>query len=260
MPSPFPGMNPYLELPVLWAEFHSRLIVAISDALTPQLRPNYYVAVETRSYLDADGADLLVGIPDAVVLPATAQPVSAQSTIATQVRPQQVRLPMPTEVKERYLEVREVGTHTVITAIEVLSPNNKRNGEGRAAYEKKRLRILGSASHLVEIDLLRENPPMPMLGAEDSGDYRIVVSRASTRPMADLYGFRLPEPIPAFALPLKSEDEAIEVKLQNVLLDVYERGSYAVRIDYRQPVPPPKLSPAEQAWVDEILTAVRSEK
>jgi Protein of unknown function (DUF4058) len=33
MPSPFPGMNPYLELPVLWAELHSRLIVALSDEL-----------------------------------------------------------------------------------------------------------------------------------------------------------------------------------------------------------------------------------
>lgn len=257
MPSPFPGMNPYLELPVLWAEFHSRLIVAISDALTPQLQPNYYVAVETRSYLDTDAADLLIGIPDAVILPTVDATAKVQSTIAAQVRPQQVRLPMPSEVKERYLEVREVGTHAVITAIEVLSPKNKRNGEGRAAYERKRLRILGSASHLVEIDLLRENPPMPMIGADASSDYRIVVSRASTRPMADLYGFRLPEPIPAFALPLKSEDEAVEVKLQDILLDLYERGSYAVRIDYRQPVPPLKLLPAEQAWVDAVLVSSR---
>ena len=54
MPSPFPGMNPYLELPVLWAEFHSRLIVALSDALMPQLQPNYYVAVEMRSHLGTD--------------------------------------------------------------------------------------------------------------------------------------------------------------------------------------------------------------
>jgi hypothetical protein len=62
--SPFPGMNPYLELPVLWPEFHNRLIVAISDALTPHLRPNYYAAVETSAYLDDGEPDLLVGIPD----------------------------------------------------------------------------------------------------------------------------------------------------------------------------------------------------
>lgn len=37
MASPFPGMNPYLEQAVLWSEFHSRLIVAIADALAPSL-------------------------------------------------------------------------------------------------------------------------------------------------------------------------------------------------------------------------------
>ena len=258
MSSPFPGMNPYLELPVLWSEFHSRLIVALSDALSPRLQPNYYVAVETRTYLDADEADLLIGIPDAVVLPRTAQPTAAQ-TVATQIRPQQVRLPMPIEVKERYLEVREVGTHAVITAIELLSPKNKRNGEGRTAYEKKRLRILGSASHLVEIDLLRGNAPMPMSGAAGQSDYRIVASRATTRPLADLYGFRLTEPIPGFGLPLKAEDEEIQVELQQILFEVYERGSYGFRIDYRQPVPPPKLSSMDQAWADEILAFVRGE-
>ena len=69
MRSPFPGMNPYLELPALWSEFHNRWIVAISDALTPQERPKYYAAVEARTYLDDGEPDVLVGIPDALVLP-----------------------------------------------------------------------------------------------------------------------------------------------------------------------------------------------
>jgi hypothetical protein len=164
---------------------------------------------------------------------------------------------MPIEVKERYLEVREVGTHAVITVLEILSPKNKRSGEGRTAYEKKRLRILGSASHLVEIDLLRENPPMSMLGVEQSTDYRIVVSRAESRPVADLYGFRLRDPIPDFSRPLRAEGEDIEVRLQQILFEVYERGGYAFRLDYRQPVPP--LSPADQAWVDSILAAISAQ-
>jgi Protein of unknown function (DUF4058) len=155
MPSPFPGMNPYLEFPALWHEFHNRLIVAISDALTPYLQSKYYVAVETRTYMDDDNPELLVGIPDAIVLTASKAPVVPPTTTATQARPKQIRLPMPVEVKESYLEVREVGTHQVITVIEVLSPKNKRKGEGRIAYEKKRQRVLGSFSHLVEIDLLR---------------------------------------------------------------------------------------------------------
>lgn len=259
MSSPFPGMNPYLESPALWHEFHNRLIVAISDALTPRLQPKYYVAVETRTYLDDDNPELLVGIPDAIVLAASKTPSTELSTVATQSRPQPIQLPMTVEVEERYLEVREVGTHQVITVIEVLSPKNKRTGEGRLAYQKKRQRVLGSSSHLIEIDLLRENAPMPMIGVQEQSDYRIVVSRATTRPTADLYAFQLQEPIPRFPLPLKPDDPELEVDLQAILLGVYDRGSYQLRIDYRQPVPPPKLSEAEQQWVNKVLALIRGE-
>ena len=254
MPSPFAGMNPYLELPA-WHEFHNRLIVAISDALIPYLQPRYYVAVETRTYLDDDNPELLVGIPDAIVLTASKTPV-APTAIATQTRPKEIQLPMPVEVK-RYLEVREVGNHQVITVIEVLSPKNKRKGEGRTTYKKRRQRVLGSSSHLVEIDLLRENPPMPMIGVEATSDYRIVVSRATTRPMANLFEFQLREPIPQFSLPLKSDDSELAVDLQAVVLGVHDRGSYHVRIDHHQPVPPPKLSEADQQWVDNLLASIR---
>ncbi|MDZ8184709.1 MAG: DUF4058 family protein [Nostoc sp. ChiSLP02] len=257
MPSPFPGMNPYLELPALWHEFHNRLIVAISDALTPYLQPKYYVAVETRTYLDDDNPELLVGIPDAIVLTTSKNSTVESVAIATQTRPKQIQLPIPVEVKERYLEVREVGTHNVITVIEVLSPKNKRQGEGRTAYQKKRQRVLGSLSHLVEIDLLRENPPMPMIGVKETSDYRIVVSRAAIRPMADLYEFQLPQPIPNFLLPLKADEPELEVDLQAIVLGVYDRGSYDLRIDYNQPVPSPKLSQADRQWVDDLLASIR---
>lgn len=56
MPTPFLGMDPYLEHPGLWEDVHTRLIVAIADALGPQVRPEYRVAVERRIY--TGGADL----------------------------------------------------------------------------------------------------------------------------------------------------------------------------------------------------------
>ncbi|WP_250123517.1 DUF4058 family protein [Chroococcidiopsis sp. CCMEE 29] len=257
MPSPFSGMNPDLESAALWHEFHNRLIVAISDALIPYLQPRYYVAVETRTYLDEDNPELLVAIPDAIVLTASRTPIVQPTAIATQTRPTQIRLPMPVEVKQRYLEVREVGTHQVITVIEVLSLQNKRKGEGRIAYEKKRQRVLATSSHLGEIDLLQENTPMPMIGVEETSDYRIMVSRAATRSMADLYEFQLREPNPSFWLPLKPDDPELAVDLQAILVGVYDRGSYQLRIDYHQPVSPPKLSEADQPWVDELLAPIR---
>ena len=48
MPTPFPGMDPYLERADIWPNVHSSLIVAIRDYLVPILRPKYYVAVEER--------------------------------------------------------------------------------------------------------------------------------------------------------------------------------------------------------------------
>ena len=51
MPSPFPGMDPYLENPELWGEVHNRSIVAIADAIAPSLRPKYRVAIAQRTYL-----------------------------------------------------------------------------------------------------------------------------------------------------------------------------------------------------------------
>jgi hypothetical protein len=67
MPSPLPGMNPYLENPELWSEFHSWMIVAIADALDDCLSRDYRVAVEKRVYLSEAGESVLVGIPDVSV-------------------------------------------------------------------------------------------------------------------------------------------------------------------------------------------------
>lgn len=262
MRSPFPGMNPYLESPTIWSSFHTRLLVAIADTLAPVLRPNYYVEVETRTYREEDSEDeedeVLVGIPDAAVLSVTALRQSQESdieatTTLTQKRPQPITLPMPVTLKERYLEVREIGTETVITVIEVLSPKNKRRGKGRTAYERKRSRILGSLSNLVEIDLLRANPPMTMLGHVQPTHYRIVVSRNEQRPQADLYGFNWSEPIPSFPLPLKPGELEPMVDLQSIVVGVCERAGYNERLNYQQPVPAPALSPAEQEWIDTLL-------
>ena len=100
-----------------------------------------------------------------------------------------VRVPLPDEVRETYLEVREVGTDYVITVLEVLSPTNKRPGRGRRLYEDKRMEVLTTRSHLVEVDLIRFGEPMPLIDNGRVSDYRILVSRGDSRPNAILYPF-----------------------------------------------------------------------
>lgn len=260
MASPFPGMDPYLEQAVVWSEFHSRLIVAIADALAPSLLPKYYVAVETRTYRDSADGELLVGIPDAVVLstPGSSSSIKTENFSAgatTTVQPQSVILPMPLEIKERYLEIRAVGSDVVLTVLEVLSPTNKRPGEGRRFYSAKRQTVLGSASHLVEIDLLRAYEPMAMhpVSKRTASTYRILVSRSECRPQADLYEFTIRDPIPEFPLPLQAAGEQVTVDLQPLVNGIYDRSGYSLRIDYQAPMPSPELSPEDQAWVKEVL-------
>jgi len=252
MRSPLPGMDPYLEQPAFWSSFHSRFIVALADAIEAKLSPDYYIEVEARTYLDDAAGNVLIGIPDVVVATQTQTEGRAQfseGTIATQIKPQPVEVPLPEEVTERYLEIRELATGKVITAIELLSPKNKRSGKGRTTYEEKRTQILGSETHLVELDLLRAGEPMPLLGNVPPTLYRILVSPSDQRPKADLYTFGLQQPLPEIAIPLLPGDEAIALPLQPIFDGVYERGRYYTRIDYTQDPPPPALPESEQKWL-----------
>ena len=263
MASPFPGMDPYLEQPAFWSSFHNRLMVATANRMAPFLRPRYYVEVETRSYMDTPEGELLIGIPDAVVirdsrsasrLVSNRGSFEEEASVAVRSSSQAVTLPMPIEIRERYLEVREIGNDQIVTAIELLSPANKRKGKGRDIYEAKRAAILGSASHFVEIDLLRNNFPFPIHGAIERGDYYVLVSRASERPRAELYTFTMRDSLPEFLLPLKEATESIAVDLQDIFREVCDQASYDLRINYTQLMPPPALSEADQEWVEGLLS------
>lgn len=259
MPSPFPGMNPYLESPELWSEFYSRMIVAIADALDTLLSRQYRVAVEKRVYLAQEDEQLLIGIPDVAVTGAQTQKIPpVQSSTAT-VEPLTVELPALAEVQERYLEIREGSTGTVVTVLELLSPKNKRSGEGRNAYLQKRQQVLSSATHLIEIDLLRTGEPMPMKEVDRAESlilpdslYRILISRSPQRPQAQLYRFGLRQPIPVFPVPLFSQETEPLLDLQPLLHQIYDRARFELAIDYQSPVRP-NLSAEDWEWLQSFI-------
>ncbi len=254
MPNPFPGMNPYLEHPNIWPSIHNRLIVAIADALAPQILPKYFVDIERRVY-QANGEDsLLVGIPDLVVQQRLRNQTNSNVAVAAPpVTPRRVRMPIPLEFRESYLEVREIATKQVVTVIEVLSPTNKRAGQGREIYEEKRSSVLGSRTHLVEIDLLQAGKPMPVLDCDIEANYRIVISRGDERPMADLYLFNLTDAIPSFPLPLRRGDVEPIVDLHRLINSIYARAGYDYVIDYNNSETVPQLSESEANWADGLL-------
>ena len=248
VPTPFPGMDPYLERPDLWPHVHNRLIVAIADDLAPRLRPRYYVAIEERVSLAAPDDLLFATRPDvAVSRPPRSlrEPALGYELGAPLVHT--VLVPLLDEIRETYLEIRAVPTQEVVTVLEILSPTNKRPGEGRRQYLQKRLNLLSTRTHLVEIDLLRAGEPMPMSGAPLGYDYHILVSRADDRPYAQLVGFTVRQPIPTFHLPLLPGDEEQPVDLNRLLHEVYIRAGFDLRIDYTQPCDPP-LDTDDLVW------------
>lgn len=85
MPSPFPGMNPYLEHPELWAEVHHWIITLIAESLVPKVRPKYRVAVEKRIYQTIDRKSLLIGIPDVSVARSLSSTTPTAVAVASQV-------------------------------------------------------------------------------------------------------------------------------------------------------------------------------
>lgn len=253
MPTPFPGMDPYLEHPDLWPDVHHRLIVTLADYLVPRLRPRYYVSIEQRTYRAGLTGLTFIGRPDAAVV-AESGPAyfPAPAADAGPTRTVTVELPVPDTVRETYLEVRGVENGQVVTVLEVLSPTNKLPGEGRNHYERKRMAVLDSLTHLVEIDLLRAGPAMPMLGDDQGAHYRILISREWQRPRADLLPFTVRQPIPDFPLPLQRGEEELLVPLNALLHELYDRAGYDLRINYRRE-PEPPLGKEDAAWADVLL-------
>ena len=253
MPTPFPGMDPYLEQRELWQDVHNSLIADLRDYLAPRLRPRYYVSLEQRTYRAGLTGLTFLGRPDVSVVGAPRPAYRAERTASTApMGVVTVELPMPDIVRETYLEVRATQGGQVIAALEILSPANKLPGEGRDQYERKRLAVLDSLTHLIEIDLLRGGLPMAMFGNGYGAHYRILISREWARPRADLLPFTVRQPIPDFPLPLLRGDAEPVVPLNALLHDLYDRAGYDLRLDYRAEAEPP-LEGDDAAWADALL-------
>lgn len=252
MPTPFPGMDSYLEDHALWPDVHNSLITALRDDLAPRLRPRYVVAVEERTYIDDFSGLTFAGRPDVAVARVSEAAVAYQ--VAAPVRRAGVavvELPVPDSVRETWLEIRERDDR-VVTVLEILSPANKVPGKGRELYERKRRQVLDGLTNLVEIDLLRVGEPMAMEGAYPPSHYRILVSRGATRPRADLHYFSVRDPIPDFPLPLQMDEDEPVVALNRLLHDLYDRAGYDLRIDYSK-APYPPLDEEDAVWADDLL-------
>lgn len=101
MPSPSPGMDPYLE-GEMWQEFHDRLANQISAQLMPLLAPKYVALLAKRYVLDHPALGIFdvpperVIYPDVhVVAPPDVTPAAAPAGTDVAVAEPSVELPSP---------------------------------------------------------------------------------------------------------------------------------------------------------------------
>ena len=254
MPSPFPGMDPYLEHPALWPDVHNSLLAAVRDSVAPDVAPRYYVALERRTYLATPDDLVFVGRPDIAVV-RREEAVTPRAQVATAPAVVlEVDVPMADEVEEVFLEVREVTTGRCVTVLELRSPVNKLTGRGRDTYLEKRTEVLRTRTNLVEVDLLRAGEPMPVVGVPVVSDYRILVSRGARRPHAQLYAWSVRQKIPTFVLPLLQGDAEPTVDLGVVLHALYGRARFDLRLDYTRPAVP-ALAEDDAVWASSLVAS-----
>jgi hypothetical protein len=251
MPSPFPGMNPYLEQNDSWEDFHTNFLTRAQEILSGKVGDKYLVKIEVRLILHELSAEerRFMGRGDVAV---TSRVDVRRASTATEALPPPVVLQMPAVEVERHvsLEIRDRRNRRVVTVIELLSPSNKAPGEDREDYLAKRRQILAGQTHLVEIDLRRggTRPGPPEL---PTCDYYALVSRYEDRPSVGFWPIGLREPLPILPIPLDVPDPAVSLDLKAVLDRAYDAVSYGKYIYQEMPEPP--LLAEDERWARAIL-------
>jgi hypothetical protein len=264
MNSPFPGMDPYIEVCGLWEGFHSHLIEAIYQAIATVLPSGYIVDTAVRSYivlLGSEGKTEHLPKPDVTVIEAAdrKKPPKKKGGVAVTEPAEaaesvQMRAFVAEKFEETFVEIyAERDERILVTSIEVLSPSNKRrNTEGWQEYERKRQAMLLGRANFVEVDLLRGGDKMPMLDPWPNSPYTLLVCRQIRAPYCRGWPAHFRTRLPVIPVPLIHPDPDLRLDLQPLLDGIYALGRYDQRIDYTRPLTP-ALSKDDDAWMQEEL-------
>ena len=257
MPNPFPGMDPFLEEPALWSSVHNRLITYTADLLNRRMPAGYIATIEERVFLLEPPTSRY---PDVHVVknPRKRTGIAAgTSAVALMNADPAVEIDFPpSEFREPFIEIhlgRKPGT--LIAVLEVISPTNKNPGDGRDLYLEMQEELLGSKTHLLEIDLLRAGRHTVAVARDrldgNGWDYLVCLHKGGWRNKYHIWPVPLPKRLPRIAVPLAGNDPDVVVDLQSLLNQCYDAGRFEDRLDYRNGCPP--LSRKNAKWVEDLL-------
>lgn len=251
MPSPFPGMDPYLE--ARWPEVHASLIVYARNQINRQLPTDLQANIEENLAVRVDVEGDRGIRPDVHVAEdggsAGLQTSSSQVAVAEPVVVP--RAPYP----ERHVEiVNQAGR--VVTAIDFVSPWNKIGRRNRDQYWRKQLDYLDAGVNLVEIDLVRQGDyvlaaTLTEIPQFEPTPYLVCVYRNECPDQFEIYRVPLDVPMPNIPIPLRVDEADVVLQLQLLIDDCYRDGRYD-RIDY-QADPQPAFDVEHTVWIDTRL-------
>lgn len=266
MPSPFPGMDPFLEKTPIFHELHTQMLAEIQSQLQKQIRPRYVARLERHlsegsvwgldvesfdrkdpvvTIVEGNGHHLLAARATAVAQPAM--------TTVEELAPEELELR-----KQRRIVIYVNGRpRLAVTSIELLSPSNKKAGSiAQERYLEKRASALHGGLHWVEIDLLRggTRPAIPVV-VPPAADYLAYVAQATDTGWKHyLYPWRLTDALPVLAIPLLSQDRAV-IDLEASFRQAYDRITGDDEAEYSSDPPPPTIRDEDQAWLVQQLRA-----
>lgn len=256
MPSPFPGMDPYLEQDDVWHDFHEQFCHECRALLVSQLGPSYIAKIDEHIYIqETETAPReLVGRGDVTVVDRDVAVVAFES--ASDIAAPAICLVEPSIDIERraVVEIRDRHHRELITVIELLSPSNKRPGRDREQYLRKRSEILISSTNLVELDLLCGGKPMPVTGLPECSYYALV-SRRQSRPHAEVWPIGFRDPLPTIPIPLRPPDQDIRLDLRKALDQAFSSAGYSGYI-YAQGLAI-RISASDLAWSNALGATMR---
>ena len=262
MPSPFPGIDPFLESQHFWEDFHPSFLTYCRDALNEILPAEYVAQLGERIRLvELSQKKAKLVLPDIAVIEEADKPsrrVAHRSKVAGVLTLEPVTIPLPsveTEIRDVWIEIRRPPKRAPIAIIEVLSPTNK-SSDGFVEYKLKRTSTIRQKVHLVEFDFLLGGRRLSMGKPLPAGDYFALISRAERRPDSEVYAWTVRDRLPSIPIPLAPPDDDVVVDLGAVFTTAYSRGRYARLIDYTTP-PSVLRKPEDRTWAEKIARRVR---
>jgi hypothetical protein len=264
MPSPFPGMDPYLE-GYLWPDVHQALATKLRQLLVPLVSPKYVARLEISIVQDTS-PEQEAGImyPDLEVLlengsdrPTPPDSGEPRAAVQTQITPatMSVRVLPAMRVKLVSVQLRTTDKDRLVTSIEIMSPVNKRR-PGIVRYRKKRMKLIRDGVHLLELDLLRRGTRVVPGSGLPPCDYLLACTRSGQR-HTELWPLSVHSELPVLPVPLVAPDVDVPLCLGQALAAIYEEARYDLSIDYSGDPPPPELAAEDRKWVRGLVKAPR---